>query len=169
MGRARGHHCRRILSGPASGSPSRDKSKSAASPSPMRQTQLAFRCSQILYRSLRPGSKGGVLATASRQAQGMTSRTLLQCARSSRNHEKGKLPKRMKNDLPAAMWQAKRSRARKGCKVHQARLEAVAPRKFYSKTIAKIRGVYELLRKRWSERRDSNPRHSRWQRDALPG
>jgi len=21
----------------------------------------------------------------------------------------------------------------------------------------------------WSERRDSNPRHSRWQRDALPG
>ena len=23
--------------------------------------------------------------------------------------------------------------------------------------------------KSWSERRDSNPRHSRWQRDALPG
>jgi Rhodopirellula transposase DDE domain len=23
--------------------------------------------------------------------------------------------------------------------------------------------------KLWSERRDSNPRHSRWQRDALPG
>jgi hypothetical protein len=32
----------------------------------------------------------------------------------------------------------------------------------------------EVMRKKrletkWSERRDSNPRHSRWQRDALPG
>ena len=27
----------------------------------------------------------------------------------------------------------------------------------------------KLAAEGWSERRDSNPRHSRWQRDALPG
>ena len=32
-----------------------------------------------------------------------------------------------------------------------------------------LRKLLELRLGDWSERRDSNPRHSRWQRDALPG
>ena len=34
--------------------------------------------------------------------------------------------------------------------------KASSPPKIYRKTVAKIGGCYELLRKRWSERRDSN-------------
>jgi hypothetical protein len=35
--------------------------------------------------------------------------------------------------------------------------KASSPPKIYRKTVAKIGGVYGFLRKRWSERRDSNP------------
>ena len=37
------------------------------------------------------------------------------------------------------------------------------------KKISSIKIALLRLGKFWSERRDSNPRHSRWQRDALPG
>src|ERR1051325_7081769 len=41
--------------------------------------------------------------------------------------------------------------------------------KFLSaKHCQKLRNV-RISKEKWSERRDSNPRHSRWQRDALPG